>query len=165
MTRLLLLVLFAFLSASLFAQKKKELFADGDVRISYSLTRNSVKLNIQTNGASPSVEVDVNKNGRIDNMLDRAYGLAGGTMDLCAQYMIDERTSTTCGGAPSEAGLTAKNFNYVFTIPKEELTTPIDPSIIKIAVCISRKTGDGWTAKYYPDGGRGFSNVFEIKIK
>ena len=79
------------------------------------------------------IRVDVNQNGRVDEKVDIAYGISGGSKDkICTQYLLTETSSTGCGGFRSKATLKAefKNTKYAanahpvwtYTIPKKELT-------------------------------------------
>ena len=162
---ILSILIFSFI-APCFSQGKKELANDDNVKITYTVTKKEVKLFIKTNGSSPRIEVDVNKNGFIDNMLDRSYALIGGqNMKLCTQYLIDETTSTTCGKSPSKAKLSGKEFDYVFTIPQNELTTPINPKIIAVSISIVNQSNGKWYRSFYPYGTRTFENVYEINVQ
>jgi hypothetical protein len=148
------------------AQKKAELVNDNIAVISYSVSKKEIKLSIKTNGGTPQIKVDVNKNGSIDNMVDRSYGIAdGGGFILCKQFLIDEKTSTHCSGAPSKARLSGERFNYVFTIPVKELITPIDPEKIHVQFEIWSQVNGAWKFYRYPYSSASFGNVFKIDIK
>ncbi|HMK27600.1 MAG TPA: hypothetical protein VK483_16325 [Chitinophagaceae bacterium] len=144
--------------------EKKELASDDKVKISYTVTPNAVKFFIKTNG-SPSISVDVNKNGNKDGMVDRSYGMSD-HKQLCTQYYLEEEGyTTTCGGAPSKAKLSAGVSEYVFTIPKDELTTRANPGTISVMIKVGFNENDRWTWIYYPYSTRIFQNVYEIDIR
>ncbi len=89
-------------------------------------------------GAFPAVDfsgirVDVNQNGRVDNRVDVAYGIVGGSSGkICPQFLLTETSSTGCGGFPSAATVKAEfkatNANptahpvWTYTIPKSEIS-------------------------------------------
>lgn len=131
-----------------------------------------------------SVDVDVNKNGIVDNMLDRSYGSTGSGLNLklCSQYLIDETTSTFCGVAPSKATIEGRllrvdgNTNFKeYSIPKKELTTSSSNGIIHVRIQIVYNIGtvdnEIWVRTKYPecasdpDCTKLFDKVYEIKIK
>lgn len=77
------------------------------------------------------VLADRDQNGQIDRLVDTGYGLVHGRPRLCTQYLIDERTSTFCGGLQSAARLSQFTVGqgrrkYVLSIPKEELSAGLD---------------------------------------
>ena len=141
----------------------KELVNDDKATISYVVTQNEVKFIIKTN-ASPSIKVDVTRNGVIDDKVDRSYGMEIHKL-LCAQYLIDESRSTRCGGAPSSARLSVGASLYVFTIPKSELTSQSKAGTISVMFEISSEENGGWTTKYFPYGTRRFENFYNIDIR
>ncbi len=79
------------------------------------------------------IRVDVNQNGRVDERVDVAYGISGGSAnEVCTQYLLTETSSTGCKGFTSDATLKAEfkrtKFSssahpvWTYTIPTKELT-------------------------------------------
>ena len=141
----------------------KELVSDAKATISYVVAQNEVKFFIKTN-YHPSIEVDVNRNGVIDDKLDRSYGMEIHKL-LCAQYLIDERSSTQCGGAPSKAKVSVGASLYVFTIPKNELTSQSNAGTVSVVFEISSEENGVWSTTYLPYGTRKFENFYTIDIR
>jgi hypothetical protein len=126
-----------------------------------------------------TLNVDVNKNGLVDNMLDRCYGFSGSGyyLKLCSAYLIDESSTTLCGGASSKATVTGGlgNIFTTYSIPKKELTGSSSDGIIHVKIEIVYNTGTAeieiWERTKYPectsdpDCTKLFSKVYEIKIK
>lgn len=142
----------------------KELVSDMKATISYMVTLNEVKFFIKTGAAYPSIKVDVNRNGVIDDKIDRSYGMESHKL-LCTQYLINESTSTLCGGAPSKARLSVGASLYVFTIPKNELTTQTNTGTISVMFAIPSEENGEWTTKYLPYSTIKFENVYNIDIR
>ncbi len=79
------------------------------------------------------IRVDVNQNGRVDERVDVAYGIVGGSADrICTQYLLTENSSTGCGGFRSNATVKSEFKNtahgpaphpvWTYTIPKDEIS-------------------------------------------
>lgn len=145
------------------AGKKEELINDGKVKVEYEVTRSNVKFFIEAKG-SASIKVDVNRNGIVDERLDRSYGM-GTEKLLCAQYLIDETRSTQCGQAPTKAKLSVGSSVSVFTIPLNELTTETGNGVIHVSIIISKESNGNWTSVQYPAGAGRFGEVYKIEIK
>jgi hypothetical protein len=120
-----------------------------------------------------SIRVDVNKNGRVDEGVDLAYGTAGGSKDkICTQYLITETSSSGCGKHNSQAKLKVSFKStsqaakphpvWEFTIPKSELSK--DGKLAHMMFKF-HEAGHGYTR--YPESGRAnvsFSQVLSIRL-
>lgn len=141
----------------------KELVSDDKATISYKVSQNEVKFFIRTD-VHPSIEVDVNRNGIIDDKVDRSYGMESHKL-LCAQYLISENSSTRCGAAPSRAKVSVGANIYVFTIPRNELTLNSGTSTASVMFEISSNESGSWSTTYLPYGTRKFENVYSIELR
>lgn len=102
-----------------------------------------------------SMQIDVNRNGKIDKDLDVGYGVISKSTKICAHYLISEYATSICGELKSPATLKisfegSKKEDkphpiYVFTIPKTELNQGGN-KVDLIFTCFS--SGEGYT--YYP---------------
>lgn len=131
-----------------------ELIKDDKAVISYIASSSEVKFIFRTKG-KPSIMVDVNHNGMIDENIDRQYGMSSHNL-LCTQYMIDESTTTTCGGARSNSKLSTGAGMYVFTIPARELNNGSNEAYVRFSIYFPGNNTN------YPAGQRSFSNVYKI---
>ncbi len=68
----------------------------------------------------PSIYTDINKNNLIDPFIEKIYSVSRGN-NLCVANVLEGESSTTCDQA-TNAILVAKNNEYQFIIPKNELT-------------------------------------------
>ena len=120
-----------------------------------------------------TLRIDRNRNGKVDERLDVAYGIASGARDrLCAQYLLSENASTSCTGFPSEATLevdfratragSSPHPVWRFTLPKQELTTD-GGSLADIALRF-HEAGNGYTR--YPASrlNNSFAKVFTVPL-
>jgi hypothetical protein len=162
---MIIVLLLSSMANCVMAQKKVELVNDNIAIISCTVSKKEVKFYIKTNGGSPGINVDVNKNGAVDNMVDRSYGIASNSFTICKQFLIDERSSTHCSGAPSNAKLSGERFDYVFTIPLKEMVTPIDREKIHVQFNISVNQNGTWKYYRYPYSSALFGDVFKIDVK
>ena len=154
--------------------------------ISYRVEKGNIKFRyfyFGTGKSYPSVNIDVNQNGMIDNMLDRSYGLTGSgpNWELCSHYLIDETRTTFCGEPQSKAKVkrellrNADNTFTEFSIPIKELTASLPNGIIHVRIQISNSSGTGdnesWVRTNFPECTSDlnctglFDKVYEIKIK
>jgi hypothetical protein len=89
-------------------------------------TKDSIVLRFRTfDNWTASAYFDVNHNHKIDSHVDVAYDGTDG--DLCAFYLIDENTTTTCGSLISSATVEVHNerggwVSTTLTIPKIEIS-------------------------------------------
>ena len=68
----------------------------------------------------PTIFTDINKNNVIDPYVEKEYSVIQGN-NLCVANVLEDEASTTCDQA-TNAILLAKNNEYQFIIPKNELT-------------------------------------------
>ncbi len=141
---------------------KNPIVDDGKNKILYRASSQYLLLSITTN-ESPSIQVDVNQNSKIDGNYDRAYGL---TRDkkLCVQYIISSGVSTSCGAAASSARVTIKQNTYNFAIPMREIKRDINSATVSVHFQLTdlrtlRRT-------FYPtrSGFVDFTKVYKIKV-
>ena len=135
------------------------LVSDEGYKVSYRISGSNIIFNISSSNSSPSIRVDVNQNSVIDKNVDKLYGETGNTNEICAAYLIDASATTACGGAPSSASLTRKDFNFTYTIPIDELRSSSKNSSISVNFAFWSST-NGF--KYFPENSTVFSNVFVI---
>lgn len=132
-------------------------------------------------GTYPNVDfanlyVDVNRNGKIDEMVDTGYSKKPGSpISICPFYIVNEKATTPCGKFTSKASLTGrftesdfsdqKHVVWIFSIPKIELN---DSAIADVFISIY-ESGRGYTV--YPGDGsvsnRGklsFQDTFSVSL-
>ena len=68
----------------------------------------------------PTIYTDINKNNVTDPYVEKEYSVIQGN-NLCVANVLEDEASTTCDQA-TNAILLAKNNEYQFIIPKNELT-------------------------------------------
>ena len=68
----------------------------------------------------PTIFTDINKNNVIDPYVEKEYSVIQGN-NLCVANVLEDEASTRCDQA-TNAILLAKNNEYQFIIPKNELT-------------------------------------------
>ncbi|MGI9174107.1 MAG: hypothetical protein ACR2GR_02150, partial [Rhodothermales bacterium] len=119
-----------------------------------------------------SLRIDRNRNGKVDSLVDVAYGVASGARDrLCTQYLFDETSSSGCEGFASAATLEA-DFRatragssphpvWRFTIPKAELTT--GGSLADVALRF-HEAGPGYTRYPASRSNASFAKVFTVPL-
>jgi hypothetical protein len=141
---------------------KKVLFSSPVYNASYELYSDKIVLHIFSYNSSPWIAFDVNQNNLVDAMLDRAYGITGNN-NICTQFLLSETSSTTCGGAPSNATLSIANGIYTFTIPLNEVTSSSNVDSVSLRFTFSSsERGD----TYFPseNGGHDLRNVYKISL-
>lgn len=97
----------------------KTLNADTSQYFSYRIINDKVIFYFYSS-EFPSLDFDVNHNNVIDARVDRSYG-TDGNENLCAQYLLTEDTSTTCGQA-TNSQLQVRGKLYKFSIPLFEIS-------------------------------------------
>jgi TonB family protein len=107
-----------------------------------------------------SVWVDRNQNGKFDPYVDIKYSF-NQNRKVCAQYFIDENSSTICGGFPSTAVVKNEEVDqehrqYTMVLPKEELSFG-QPSTRLILVLWNRAQK---STVYYPS--EKFKNAINV---
>jgi hypothetical protein len=119
-------------------------------------------------GESPSIDVDVNRNGAIDPNLDRSYGISADNR-FCAQYITGAKSWGDCGSAPSGGRATIagrRNRTVTFQVPADELSTDRNTAYVTFKLC--RRTGGAWQCSQSP-GGSGpqvdFSDVLALTLR
>ena len=81
----------------------------------------------------PTIYTDINKNNVIDPYVEKEYSVIQGN-NLCVANVLEDEATTTCDQA-TNAILLAKNNEYQFIIPKNELTyIPKEPIFLTFAV-------------------------------
>jgi hypothetical protein len=139
----------------------KVLVSDSKHYVSYQIVNDNIIFFMRSIQEGPMITVDVNQNGIIDKYLDRSYGERGNG-SICAQYLIDSKSWTTCGGAMSSSTLYRSNSNYTFTIPLSELKSSKSATSISVYFTFW-SSSNGLTI--YPQNGKNFSQMFIINIK
>lgn len=101
-----------------------------------------------------SISVDKNKNKSIDEYLDTAYGMI--KKNICGQYLIHERASTTCEKLVTRASINTYSGNSQYSnkqhsiieyiIPKSELSFDNKSAEVVFAVYSARTK-----YKYFPE--------------
>jgi len=134
------------------ASAPKTLFDRDGVEVIAVETENTVDFTVDApENIYVSILADRDQNGQIDRLVDTSYGLLHGEPRLCTAYLINERTSTLCGGFQSAARLSHFTVDlgrrkYVLSIPKEELSAV--PSSASFVLRLGNTATHTWTS--YP---------------
>jgi hypothetical protein len=129
------------------------------------------------NGSYPKLDfagirVDVNRNGRVDNRVDVAYGTASGSKDkICTQYLLSETSSTGCTGLQSQAKVEVafkstanarhKHPVWNYSIPMKELSQ--DGKLAQLVFRI-HQSEKGYTV-YPANTGYSFRNTLAFELQ
>lgn len=102
-------------------QKILEIINEPNCIVNYSFQPEYLKLKfVFSKEIWPSIKVDINQNGIIEKNFDRGYGIFRDSI-LCANFLIDEVASTSCGQYTNSKLFCFHN-SFVFYFPYKEIS-------------------------------------------